>query len=45
MIWSHSKVNGMPVNDMPEDISKGYEKLIIEFSIIGKKINLIMFWL
>ena len=27
-----NKVQGMPVNDLPIDISKGYGKLIIEFS-------------
>ena len=26
------KVQGMPINDMPVDISKGYGKLIVEFS-------------
>ena len=31
------KVKGMPKNDMPEDISKGYGKLIIEFSSYWKE--------
>jgi len=31
------KVKGMPKNDMPEDISKGYGKLIIEFSKYWKE--------
>ena len=31
------KVEGMPINDMPVDISKGYGKLIIEFSNYWKE--------
>ena len=31
------KVKGMPKNDMPEDISKGYGKLIIEFASYWKE--------